>query len=482
MSQKRGEIKLYACNLANQEGETIDLSTMAPQIDIYENIFETFITATVAITDALNVLERFRLFGSEYVHIKLAQVEGVGEDAAKEFTIDKNLRVYKISRNEKTVSSGQGYLLHLIDPRAFFTAKQRLSTTYRGAISDIIANLCVDKAHISKEEFDLFEATKPDNLSFTIPNWSVLETIQYLEKQALTMDNSGVWANPFFFYQTVNGGFRFTSIDSMVQNKFPIEFTMNVARAADTDNTTPMEDKEKGVNSQILNVDIPKRFDMIEGVTQGAFAGRKDSYDLLTKISKEVIYNIDDVYKRSHGKIGFPLIRTEDDFEKVVRAEETIDEDTPPTFSEIDVDSALHKSYDSYFTRSYNMSHQHDNNDDYTSTEVFREVDFNSNSSESFERNSMIQMLHQNMFKITIPGRTDISTGMMLHAEIPMMQTDEVLKENPYDDYQYLITGIKFEFKIADKESRCVIECVKHSNAAKIEDAQFVEALADPAD
>jgi len=199
MDQKRGQFKLHCVTLANQEGETTDISTMVGQIDLYENIFDTFCTGTIRIFDGMNILERFRVFGQEYCNIEISQYEGAGDEAAIAYTIRKNFRIVKVEQGEKVSPMLNTWIIHLIDPRLFFTRKARLSATYRGAISDMIANLCIDKAHISKEEFDLFEETKPANLSYVIPNESVHSALKYLTKEATTMDSDASWANPFFF-------------------------------------------------------------------------------------------------------------------------------------------------------------------------------------------------------------------------------------------------------------------------------------------
>ena len=60
-----------------------------------------------------------------------------------------------------------------------------------------------------------------------------------------------------------------------------------------------------------------------------------------------------------------------------------------------------------------------------------------------------------------------------MHANIPLIQVDDNIIKNPFDDQQYLITGIKYEFKIASKESFCHVECVKESLAKNIEDASL---------
>ena len=474
MSIQRGQFQVHCITLANPEGETVDIASQVGQIDLYENIFETFITGTLRVFDGLNILERFRLFGQEYIHLNISQYEGTGEEAAKTFTINKNLRIYKISQVEKVSSTLYTYLIHLVDPRMFFTRKARISTTYRGSISDIIANLCIDKAHISKEEFDLFEESKPDNLQVVVPNLTVHETVSKLTSEALTMDSGASWANPFFFYQTVNGGFRFCSIDTMMQQEYPIEFTYNIARQNKVEEST-LEDKESGKNSQILAVTTPKRFDVAEGMATGAYAGRKNSYDQITQISSDVIFDLSEVYARNpkgHHS-GYVQLRIDDEFEKIIEGGEVVDEDTPPDYREVDFDTNLNKSFDAYYKNSIDMNHKFGVNEDYASSDTFRDIDFNHGSAESFERNALEKMLHQNMTRISIPGRTDIQCGLMLHAEIPLTQVDDNKVENPFDDSKFLITGIKYEFKVASKESFCHLECVKESIAAKIEDAEI---------
>ena len=73
-----------------------------------------------------------------------------------------------------------------------------------------------------------WEQTKPDNKQLICPNWSVAQLTDYIVNNSQVGENHA-FKNDMFFYQTLNGGFRFKSFDSMCTQEFPIPFS-NIPR------------------------------------------------------------------------------------------------------------------------------------------------------------------------------------------------------------------------------------------------------------
>ena len=100
MSEKKnmqgGVFSIDAINLVNQEGESVDIQTMVHTFRLYESIYNKFVTGDIHIIDGLDILKNFKLVGDEYIRIAIKQIEGMGEEAPKEFTIDKDLRIYNL--------------------------------------------------------------------------------------------------------------------------------------------------------------------------------------------------------------------------------------------------------------------------------------------------------------------------------------------------------------------------------------------------
>ena len=97
MSDKKnrqgGVFTLDAINLVNQEGESVDIQNTVLNFRLYESIYNKFVTGDIHIIDGLDLLKNFKITGEEYIRISIKQMEGMQEEAPKEFTIDKNFKV-----------------------------------------------------------------------------------------------------------------------------------------------------------------------------------------------------------------------------------------------------------------------------------------------------------------------------------------------------------------------------------------------------
>ena len=88
------------------------------------------------------------------------------------------------------------------------------------------------------------------------------------------------------------------------------------------------------------------------------------------------------------------------------------------------------------------------------------------------QRESMIEILSQNILKITIPYRQDISAGSIIKVKIPSGKQES--NQNPLNDNRYLITKVRHQISTFDFKGTMTIQCVKESLA---EDIKNVAAL-----
>ena len=75
-----------------------------------------------------------------------------------------------------------------------------------------------------------------------------------------------------FFYQTINGEFRFDSFQSMTAREFPIGFDCYPRNSHAHSERESLNAEFTGLNTQILGYDVPQRFNTLKGVTSGAYA------------------------------------------------------------------------------------------------------------------------------------------------------------------------------------------------------------------
>ena len=68
-TETAGKIWFEAIDLINQEGQVIDIKQLVVQFDLYESIYNKFVTARMVIGDGINLLKNYRVNGQEFIRI-----------------------------------------------------------------------------------------------------------------------------------------------------------------------------------------------------------------------------------------------------------------------------------------------------------------------------------------------------------------------------------------------------------------------------
>jgi len=462
-----GEFFIDSFTLINQYQESLDISQLCSNFTIYESIYNKFLTGEVHIIDGLNLPKNFRLTGQEYIRIAIRQKEGLDEKSEDQFSIDKTFRVYKIDNLNRVDELTQTYVMRICDPRMFYARRKRLSQTLRGRYDQILQNVLVDVGKFRVDEFDAWEQTIPENKQFISPNWSVAQITDYIVNNSQTSE-SHAYKNGMFFFQTMNGGFRFQSMDTMCSMEFPIPFSQFPRNTTETE--TENINAPDGLNTMIDVYKKPQLFDTLQATVGGAYASTLKVYDPIRKLEEENIFSLETAMKKGNHVSGHIMLMT-DDMERVLTAGEIVDREMSPSIDEIDIDLQPTQEYDSLIINDYHNQHSFDNVDKLSDPEVFEARKLN--DSGILERRALLEILQQHRMILTIPLRTDLSVGMIIKLLIP---TPEIMGEgDKYDkvnDDRYLITDIKLSASPVEKAGMLHIECVKESYAKKVEDAK----------
>ena len=469
-----GEFVVEAFTLINQYNESLEITNMVMGFKLYESIFNKFVTGEVSIADGLNLPKNFRLTGQEYIRISIKQKEGNDEEAEEAFSIDKTFRIYKLDNIIRVDEITQSYVLRICDPRMFYARKKKISQTLRGRYDQILQNALIDVGKFKVEEFDAWEQTKPDNKQLICPNWSVAQITDYIVNNS-QVGESHAFKNDMFFYQTLNGGFRFQSFDCMCTQEFPIPFS-NIPR-----NTSQTEDENLnaplGLNSAILVYKKPQMFDTLQGTVGGAYASTLKVYDPIRKLEEENIYDLESSMKKGNHVSGHPMLYV-DDLERVLTAGEVTEMTTSPEVSETDVDIQPTQEFGGVIINDYHNQHSFDNATSLSDPEVFESRKLN--DSGVLERRALLDILQQHRIQVTIPLRTDLSVGMIIKF---VMTTPETMgegdKADKVNDDRYLITDLAVEGDTVSKTGTCILECVKESYAQKIETAKPLDEVSE---
>jgi len=472
---KQGEFLVESLALVNQFGETLDISGIVGEFTMSESIHRKFVSGVVGIVDGLNLLKNYRFTGQEFIRISVKQKEGIGDTAGKLYSIDKTFRVFKADRITRPTEKIQSYLLSLCEPRIFNLRRTRLSRTLRGSYDDMLENVLVNEAKIPMEEFDHWEETKPDNFQFIVPNWTVNNIIDYCVKESNVGGDTN-YRNSMFFFQTLNGGFRFKSIDEMFAQEFPVSFSM---KPRNSTNTEDMDlNAPGGLNSQILSYRKPQMFDTLKGTLAGAYASHMKVYDPIRKLESEEVYDIEETFKRGKHLSGHPMIHI-GEYEYTFTVENSVGEGESPQYSEIDVDLPPNQHFNAFFIEATDMRHSYDDNKDLTAQELFRGKENRDNA--TLERIALMEILSQHRIVVTVPFRTDMNAGQIIQLSLPSAEpTSEQDTADKLNDDRYLITDLKLVGSPSQLGGTLTMECVKESYMDKIENVTPLDNTARP--
>ena len=468
-----GELKIESMTIVNQYGESVDVSKIAIGCRLYESIYSKFITADVSILDGLNLLKNYRFTGQETMRIFIRSKFGDKDYTVDDDSVDCTFRIYKAAHVQRPGQQILSYQLKLCDPRMMTARTTRVSQVLRGSYSDMLIKLCDDKDTMNIPNTDIVKWTKtePTNLQFVSPNWTVGRLIDYFTTVGSSGSESTSYKNGMFFYQTLNGGFHFSDIDSMMKQEHPLEFSYAPRNNAPTDEINI--NAKSGLNTQITHVEKPQVFDTLAGVVGGAYASSMNVYDAVKKQDTTYTFDIEESYKNGahvSGSKGFPLVRTGE--KEITRKPEIItDPLKSPKSGEIDANSAINTNFQSVIEYSYTPNHSFDNSNDIKSQDVFFGNHIKDNA--PLERTALLEILQQHRIVITIPLRTDVTVGQVIRLLIPEPESQDPNTDtkDKLNDNRYLIIDQSINFNPLGNNGVCYLECVKESYSMKVDDA-----------
>jgi len=108
--QRAGEVRIEQLKLINASDEVIDLSEFVVELNLYEDLFNSYLHGNLVITDSRNLIDKFNIHGEEFLNVKL-RTPSFPDDQV----IEKTFRVYKLS--DRTIvrdKNTQNFVLHFI--------------------------------------------------------------------------------------------------------------------------------------------------------------------------------------------------------------------------------------------------------------------------------------------------------------------------------------------------------------------------------
>lgn len=459
---------LKSIHLVNQEQMSINLRDLISGFQIYESIQDKFISGEVVFVDGVNLPKLFRFTGQEYIRISMT--DGREDSPLHDMTFRVSKQTNQV-RND--VGILQGYKLNIEDPSLIKAYTKRISKVFRGKQSDMLKNILLKGSEndkntlgLSEEDLGIWQDTESDNNQFICPNWTIMSAIAHFIEEA-DYSTDSLWRNGMFFYQTFDGKFNLKSIDEMCNtNEDDIQHFVYKPHSGGLDSL----DSDK---KQILEVSKPISFNTIRGTISGMYASKSETYDPITGVVKENVYDIEETIGRGKSphvtNQGAPILRTL----STLRVGEELGLSTKDVESGMDTpeviqvpkwnNEAPNKQKDNLVLYNHNHNHDFDDNKDFTSNDVFVGDKVTNNS--KLERLALKELLKQEIISIILPIRTDVSVGNVIQLAIPEpeIQDEKSDTKDTINDNRYLVINKCITVNNAKHKGSLHLECVKET-------------------
>lgn len=410
---KAGDINIEQIQITTAQGFYQDITNQVMGLQIFEDLFAPFITGTIEIRDALDLLNVFPFNGEEYLELKLST------PSLEQGRIDEKFYIYKMSNRNMVGDRATIYTLHFISTYAIVDLNKKISKTFGGKCSDIARQLITDKTHgLEVTKNVIIEETS--NATKYISNfWSPVKNINNVVEVSVNQSGAG----SYVFYED-RYGFNFVSLESLYTKVVFQSFVYdNYVRDNTNSNDTQTVKNVTEDYKRIRSITVPTVYDYIERVRSGMFASRMYTYDYTTKRFENKNYNSLDHFKDQNHLNDYPLISN-----KALYSEQAFMIKVPKYYGN------------------------------------FMNFGDSTNANSIQNRISLLSQIDANKIEIVVPGRLDYTVGLKIDIILYKIEPNTKEDTEVVDEMlsgSYLISSINHY--INRNAHECTFELIKES-------------------
>jgi len=254
------DYKLTGLYLLTSTGNSIDISGIMLELNIFEDIFSPAITGDVLVGDGGDIISNFQLHGNEFISVNV-------DKPSLGMPLKKVFRIYKISDRSFGANALQNYRIHFCSEELLLSTQLVISKSYKGLpISTMVKDILSNKLLVKDKKLGMISTTN-GNFNLIIPRMQPFQAIQWLAPKAYTGKG-----NLFFFYEN-RDGFNFVSYEDLIA----LPSYAKYQRAMKIDN-----DPAKNIYGY-NHFSIIHDFDTIKATRMGAYSSTLLSLDIVNR-------------------------------------------------------------------------------------------------------------------------------------------------------------------------------------------------------
>ena len=410
-----GGIAVEKIVITSSKGVQLDVVNQMIQIQIYEDMFQTFTTGNIVLDDSLDLINYFPFVGEEYLELEL-KTPTFEEDNRK---ISGKFYIYKMTDRIKHKEKAVLYTLHFISVEALIDMNLRFSKAFEGSPADLVEKFVSgDEGLRSTKRISIKEPTT-NKIKFVTSNWNPSRCLEFITKSA----QNDMRSNYLFFEN--RDGFVFSTPNYLYGNQEVYQSFSYSAKDRDIADSGSSSKNLEYDYTRIHDYKLPVGFNFIDRVANGMYGSRLTTHDMVTKkYSSTVYYAPKDFAKHPH-----------------LNEKPLWSDSVQAATSAVQIVEPKH----------YGI---HNGHGDITNTKNL------------LSRLSMMKQFEAFKLQIKVAGRTDYTVGMKVSVDLPSLEpanesdSADVVKDKMFSG-NYLIAAINHNIKPDRHE--CYMELVKDS-------------------
>lgn len=367
-----------------KNGMKLDLRQIFVEINIFDSLFLPVVNGTMLINDSVGLSNKLSFDGSETLLLELAK-----DKDSEIASYKKAFRIYKQTDRVNSNQSNETYILHFVADELMFSDQQRVTQSYTGKYSDIVASIMFDYLQVPRNQLGGILADSSGLRKVVIPNLRPLEAIEWCSKRSIDKFSSP----NYVFFQNVSG-YNFISLSDLLTMPSILDVRFQSKNIIGQDKFSEL--------SGARSYEVIAQNDSMEKTRSGINAGKFIGFDPMTRIVDTRGISFLDVYaSMKHGN-------------KMPNISDTKNKAGQSNMEAFDSKKAL-----SIFGAGRKYSEYIKTNDPESLTYIEPYEDL------VFQRKSIMKQLMSKRLKFVMPGNFQLSAGYNVDVNVPELAIKE---------------------------------------------------------
>jgi hypothetical protein len=267
-----GDVTLEDVTIITIRGHAQTIVPQVAGIEIYEDVFSTFITGKVFVKDAQDLQNLLPLVGEEVIRIKFKTPKIDDRHA-----YDGEYFIFKMDDRVKLKEREAAYVLHFISKEAVTDLNRRVSKGYSGKVSDIVEQICQSREGLQTIKPLNIEPTS-NSTKYVSNFWSPVKNLQWLCETALNDNES-----PTYVFFENKHGLNFLSLETLYSGTPIYQRFVFDNYSAEIDSTGSSARDINKDYQRVLELRTPESYNYMDKMKSGMYGSEIITYDLLTK-------------------------------------------------------------------------------------------------------------------------------------------------------------------------------------------------------